>query len=177
MVKVPQRLLNRQVVPPQGKDVASSSTDIRPDTAAELSVAGVNADRRGVSGHGAAEVEDRIELDAAIDAALAASDVDPVTRAHLDEARAAIGAAERRRRLDSFRGQNLAEALFRFAMPTLRHPDVLHAERHRAILEHLAVQLARLPEDKTVREGAAAIRRELHSLAMLRQGRNSLIEG
>jgi hypothetical protein len=176
MVKVPQRLLNGPA-PTQGRDVAASSTDIRRDIATELSVANINPDRRGVSGHAAATIEDGIELDVAIDATLAASDVDPVTRAHLDEARGAIGAIERRRRLDGFEGKNLAEALFRFVMPRLRHPDVLRAERHRAILEDLARELAHLPGDGAVREGAVAIHRELHGLAMLRQGRNSLIEG
>jgi hypothetical protein len=177
MVKVPQRLLNRQASPPQGRDLAPSSTDIRRDITRELSVTGINADRRGVSGHAAAALEDGIELDAAIDATLAASDVDPVTRVHLDDARGAIGAVEQRRRLEGFQGQNLAEALFRFVMPRLRHPDVLHVERHRAILEHLAWQLDRLSTDKTLREGAVAIHRELQGLALLRQGRNSLIEG
>jgi hypothetical protein len=177
MVKVPQRLLNRQIAPRQGKDVAPSSTEIRRDIATELSVTGVNADRRGASGHAAAAADEGIELDAAIDATLAASDVDPVTRARLGEARGAIGAVEHRRGLEGFQGQNLAEALFRFVMPRLRHPDVLHAERHRAILEHLSFELDRLPADKTLHEGAVAIHRELRGLSLLRQGRNSLIEG
>ncbi|MDI4231939.1 hypothetical protein OZ411_03815 [Bradyrhizobium sp. Arg237L] len=177
MVKVPQRLLNRQSAPPQGRDVAPSSTEIRRDIATELSVTSLNADRRGVSGHAAAAADEGIELDAAIEAALAASDVDPVTRAHLGEARGAIGAVEQRRGLAGFEGQNLAEALFRFVMPRLRHPDVLHAERNRAILEHLSFELDRLPADRILHEGAVAIHRELRDLALLRQGRNSLIEG
>lgn len=176
MVKVPQRL-NVQIARPQGRDVAPSSGEIRRDVASELSVAEINADRRGVSGHAAAAVEDGVELDAAIDAALATSDVDPVTRAHLDGARGAIGAVEQRRRLEGFQGESLAEALFRFVMPRLRHPEVLHAERHRAILEQLAWQLVRSPADRVKREGAIAIDRELHRLAILRHGRNSIIEG
>lgn len=177
MVKAPQRLLNRSAFPPQGRDVPPASAEIRRDVSRELSVTNINADRRGVSGHTAGGIDDVIELDAAIDATLAASDIDPVTRARLDEARGAIDAMEQRRLRGGFEGQNLAEALFRFVMPSLRHPDVLRVERHRAILEHLALALERLPLDAAMYEGAIAIHHELNALALLRQGRNSLIEG
>ncbi|WBL81370.1 hypothetical protein I3J27_13430 [Bradyrhizobium xenonodulans] len=176
MVKVPQRLSNGQSAPPQGRDLASSA-DARRDIARELSVTSINADRRGISGHADGAVDEGVELDAAIDAVLAASDVDPVTRAHLDDARGAIGTAAQHQELRGFQGENLAEALFRFVMPRLRHPDVLHAERRRATLELLSQDLDRVPADRILGEGATAIHRELQGLAMLRQGRNSLIEG
>lgn len=177
MAKAPQRLLSRSAFPPQGRDVPPASTELNRDISRELSVTNINADRRGVSGHTAGGIDDVVELDAAIDATLAASDIDPVTRARLDEARGAIDTMGQRRLRGGFEGQNLAEALFRFVMPSLRHPDVLRVERHRAILEHLALALERRPLDTAMCEGAIAIDHELNALALLRQGRNSLIEG
>lgn len=118
-----------------------------------------------------------VELDAAIESMLAAGGVDPVTRVRLSEARRAIADAAREQDPDGFEGASLSKALFRFVMPRLRHPEVLRAERHRALLEGLADGLAQTDDDGIVREGALVIHRELRRLALLRTGRNALVEG
>lgn len=134
------------------------------------------SERGARGGQAGAPPEEGVPLDSAIDAMLAASGVDAVTRVRLSEARRAItegvpGAA------DGFEGQSLSRALFRFVMPRLRHPEVLRAERHRALLEDLADGLAADGGDGVVREGALVVHRELRRLALLRAGRNALVEG
>lgn len=121
--------------------------------------------------------EDGVELEAAIDSMLAAGGVDPITRVRLNEARRAIADSARGEDPDGFEGVSLSRSLFRFVMPRLHHPEVLRAERHRALLEGLADGLAQTDDDGIVREGALVIHRELRRLALLRAGRNALVEG
>ncbi|MDV2987544.1 UNVERIFIED_CONTAM: hypothetical protein Q9R58_24870 [Methylobacteriaceae bacterium AG10] len=136
------------------------------------------SERGARGGQAGAPAEEGVPLDSAIDAMLAAGGVDAVTRVRLSEARRAIsegapGAAA----ADGFEGQSLSRALFRFVMPRLHHPEVLRAERHRALLEDLADGLAADGGDGVVREGALVVHRELRRLALLRAGRNALVEG
>lgn len=117
-----------------------------------------------------------IPVDAAIEAALAAPGVDPVTRIHLDEARGSL-AARRSDDRDGAEDRNLADTLFTFVMPRLQHPEVLGIERQRVILEQLAEELGAEGGDRIVREGALAVYRELRRIALLRQHCSSLVEG
>ncbi|WP_288583733.1 hypothetical protein [uncultured Methylobacterium sp.] len=132
-------------------------------------------DARGDHARGPAE--EGMPLDAAIDAMLAAGGVDAVTRVQLNEARRAIADAAAGPAADGFEGSSLSRALFRVVMPRLHHPEVLRAERHRALLEDLADGLAAEGGDGVVREGALVVHRELRRLALLRAGRNALVEG
>ena len=116
-----------------------------------------------------------VRLDAAIERTLAAPGLDGVTRRHLDEAQTIISRADRP--VAGFAGQNLADALMTFVMPRLRNPQVLQAERHRALLEQLQSDLVGSADDRIVREGGLTIRRELKRLSQLRQNSNSLVEG
>jgi hypothetical protein len=118
-----------------------------------------------------------VRLDAAIERTLASPNVDGVTRRHLDEAQSIISKAERPGATSGFAGRNLVDALMTFVMPTLANPHVLHAERHRALLEQLQSDLAGSADDRLVREGVLIVRRELKRLAQLRKNSNSLVEG
>ncbi|CAO4155327.1 hypothetical protein LPLAFNJD_LOCUS4417 [Methylorubrum aminovorans] len=135
------------------------------------------SDRGARGGQAGAPPEEGVPLDSAIDAMLAAGGVDAVTRVRLSEARRAITEGVPGTTADGFEGQSLSRALFRFVMPRLRHPEVLRAERHRALLEDLADELAADGGDGVVREGALVVHRELRRLALLRAGRNALVEG
>lgn len=135
------------------------------------------SERGARGGHADGLHEEGVPLDSAIDAMLAAGGVDAVTRVRLSEARRAIHEGAAGAAADGFDGQNLSRALFRFVMPRLHHPEVLRAERHRALLEDLADGLAADGGDGVVREGALVVHRELRRLALLRAGRNALVEG
>ncbi|GBU17817.1 MULTISPECIES: hypothetical protein [Methylobacterium] len=157
-----------------GRDPRADGLDPRArlDGAAPLGERG----GRGSEAVGQGPGEEGVELDAAIDAMLAAGGVDAVTRVRLSEARRAIaeaGAGE----AEVFEGASLSRSLFRFVMPRLHHPEVLRGDRHRALLEGLAEGLAAESDDGIVREGALVVHRELRRLAMLRASRNALIEG
>jgi hypothetical protein len=129
---------------------------------------------RGPRGGGAAP-DDGVGLDAAIDGLLVAGGVDAITRVRLSEARRAIVEAGPAQDADGLEGPSLSRSLFRFVMPRLRHPDVLRADRHRALLEGLADGLADAADDGIAREGALVLHRELRRLAMLRTARNALV--
>ena len=118
-----------------------------------------------------------VRLDAAIERTLAAPGLDSVTRRHLDEAQTIISRADRPVGASGFAGRNLVDALMTFVMPRLRNPQVLQAERHRALLEQLQSDLAGSADERLVREGVLTIRRELKRLSQLRQNSNSLVEG
>ena len=121
--------------------------------------------------------DEGVDLDSAIDSMLAAGGVDAITRVRLGEARRAIAGPTQADDADGFEGASLSGALFRFVMPRLHHPDVLRSDRHRALLEGLADGLADAGEDGVVRSGAMVVHRELRRLALLRAGRNALVEG
>ncbi|GLS46841.1 hypothetical protein [Methylobacterium brachythecii] len=124
------------------------------------------------------EGDEGVELDAAIESMLSAGGVDPVTRVRLSEARRAIAA--RGSATEDVGGTAMASlsgALFRYVMPRLHHPEVLRTDSHRLLLEKLADGLAATAEDGVVRDGALVIHRELRRLALLRAGRNALVEG
>ena len=118
-----------------------------------------------------------VRLDAAIERTLATPSLDGVTRRYLDETRTIISRADRPGAAPGFAGRNLVDALMTFVMPRLRNPQVLHAERHRALLEQLQSDLAGSADERLVREGVLTIRRELRRLSQLRQNTNSLVEG
>jgi hypothetical protein len=118
-----------------------------------------------------------VRLDAAIERALTAPGLDGVTRRHLDEAQTIISRADRPDAAPGFASRNLVDALMTFVMPRLRNPHVLHAERHRALLEQLQSDLADSADERLIREGVLTIRRELKRLSQLRQNSNSLVEG
>jgi len=117
-----------------------------------------------------------VPLDAAIEAALATSEVDAVTRVHLREASGWLGSRRSEGR-SAGGARNLSEGLFAFVMPRLDHPEVLGVERQLAILEQLAEDLGAQDGDTVVREGALAVYRELRRLTLLRQHCYSLVEG
>lgn len=148
---------------------------------ARIEAGGAVGERGARSANGSANPqaapEEGVPLDSAIDAMLAAGGVDAVTRLRLAEARRAITDGTAEAGADGFEGQSLSRALFRFVMPRLHHPEVLRGERHRAILEDLAEGLARSGGDGVVRESALVVHRELRRLALLRAGRNALVEG
>ena len=116
-----------------------------------------------------------VRLDAAIERALAAPNIDGVTRTHLDQAQTIASTVDRRGAASA--DGNLVDTLMTFVMPRLRNPDVLQAERHRTLLEQLQSDLVSDAHDNVVREGALTIRRELRRLLQLRQNCNSLVEG
>lgn len=118
-----------------------------------------------------------LPLDLAIEAVLAAENVDAVTRVSLNEMRASIAEVDPRAMLASLYGRNLAHGLLSFVMPRLRHPEVLRAENHDALLERLAGSFSAKSEDSVMREGVFVLQQELRRLTLLRQNRNSLIEG
>ncbi|WP_050735083.1 hypothetical protein [Methylobacterium sp. ARG-1] len=149
----------------------SRSAAYSPGAGTRAGQAGPHGDRRVPS------PEEEVGLDAAIDAMLVAGGVDAITRVRLSEARRAIVETGAERDPDGFDGANLSRALFRFVMPRLRHPDVLRADRHRALLEGLADGLAGTPDDGIAQAGALVIHRELRRLALLRTARNALVEG
>lgn len=117
-----------------------------------------------------------VRLDAAIERALNAPSVDGVTRVQLTEMQGALSDGRGTSAHGGGGPENLTDALMTFVMPRLRHPEVLNAERHRALLERLAESLSG-GGDNVVTEGAFTVRRELKRLALLRQNRNSLVEG
>lgn len=118
-----------------------------------------------------------LPLDLAIEAALASKDVDAVTRISLNEMRASIAEADPRAMLASLYNRNLAQGLLSFVMPRLRHPEVLRAENHDALLERLADIFSARAENSAARAGVFALQQELRRLNLLRRNRNSLIEG
>ncbi|WID99714.1 hypothetical protein QO058_30445 (plasmid) [Bosea vestrisii] len=178
MVKLPRRPIRTDSPPRQGLEDHTPRSDTLPSSGEGSRVNGV---RPGGGDRGRSQLREadpqEMPLDLAIEAALAAQDVDAVTRVHLDEMRASLAQLDPRAALASLYGRNLAAGLLSFVMPRLRHPDVLLAEKHNALLEHLAGTFSAASEDSVVREGVFVIQQELRRLALLRQHRNSLIEG
>jgi hypothetical protein len=156
---------------PDARETALDRSAAVPDLDGRI---GRDPHRQGQPG---APAGDEVALDAAIEGMLAAGGVDPVTRVRLSEARRAIAEGAQGQDPDGFEGPSLSRALFRFVMPRLRHPEVLRADRHRALLEGLADGLAATDDDGIVREGALVVHRELRRLALLRVGRNALVSG
>ncbi|MCK1427223.1 hypothetical protein [Bradyrhizobium sp. 87] len=115
-------------------------------------------------------------LDVAIEAASGAKDIDAVGRVSLNEMRTRIYELEQRAGVASLYGRDIAHDLLSFVMPSLRHPDMLRAERYSIVLEGLVHKLAAAPADPIAGDGIVVLRQGLHWLALLRQNRNSLIE-
>jgi hypothetical protein len=118
-----------------------------------------------------------VRLDAAIEQTLNSPAVDGVTRVSLTELRGALARGEREGGTETGEPGNLRSKLISFVMPRLRHPDVLQAEHHRSLLERLVASLSAAPADNVVGDAALELRRELRRLELLRQQRNSLVEG
>lgn len=103
--------------------------------------------------------------------------VDAITRVSPNEFRARINVVNPRAELVPLDGHNLAQEQLSFVTPRLRYPDVLRAEKHCVLLQGLVDTLAAAPEDLVSRDGVAVLKDELRRLILLRQNRNSLIEG
>jgi hypothetical protein len=178
MVKLPRRPVRTDSPQRQGLDDHTPRSDTAPSRGDGTNVTGV---RPGGGDRGRSQVWEadgqELPLDLAIEAALAAQDVDSVTRVSLDEMRASLAHIDPRAVLASLYGRNLSAGLLSFVMPRLRHPEVLLAENHNALLERLAGTFSASSDDSVVSEGAFVIQQELKRLALLRQHRNSLIEG
>lgn len=176
-MKLPRRPIRTDSPSRQGLDDHTPQSDTLPTSGEGARVNGV---RPGGGDRGRSQIREadaqEMPLDLAIEAALSAQDVDAVTRIHLDEMRASLAQLDPRAALASLYGRNLAAGLLSFVMPRLRHPEVLLAENHNALLEHLAGTFSS-SDDTVVREGVFVIQQELKRLALLRQHRNSLIEG
>ncbi|MCK1516174.1 hypothetical protein IVB22_27325 [Bradyrhizobium sp. 190] len=115
-------------------------------------------------------------LDVAIEAASEAKDIDAVGRVSLNEMRTRIYEIEQPAGVASLYGRDIAHDLLSFVTPSLRHPDMLRAERYSIVLERLVHKLAAAPADSMAGDGIVVLRQGLHWLALLRQNRNSLIE-
>lgn len=181
MARLPRRSPVQTTVPPRSDGGAPplDRDTVLSATGQVSRIEGQAVGERGARGGGqlSLPVEDGVDLDTAIESMLAAGGVDAVTRVRLSEARRAISRQGGPQDGDGFEGASLSGALFRFVMPRLHHPEVLRADRHRALLEGLADGLAEAGEDGTVRESALVVHRELRRLAMLRAARNALVEG
>lgn len=117
-----------------------------------------------------------MSLDVAIEAASEAKDIDAVWRVSLNEMRTRIYEIEQPAGMGSLYGRDIAHDLLSFVTPSLRHPDMLRAERYSMVLERLVHKLAAAPADSMAGDGIVVLRQGLHWLALLRQNRNSLIE-
>lgn len=117
-----------------------------------------------------------MSLDVAIEAASEAKDIDAVWRVSLNEMRTRIYEIEQPAGVGSLYGRDIAHDLLSFVTPSLRHPDMLRAERYSIVLERLVHKLAAAPADSMAGDGIVVLRQGLHWLALLRQNRNSLIE-
>ncbi|MCK1527409.1 hypothetical protein IVB15_06540 [Bradyrhizobium sp. 182] len=117
-----------------------------------------------------------MSLDVAIEAASEAKDIDAVWRVSLNEMRTRIYEIEQPAGVASLYGRDIAHDLLSFVTPSLRHPDMLRAERYSIVLERLVHKLAAAPADSMAGDGIVVLRQGLHWLALLRQNRNSLIE-
>ncbi|MCK1733196.1 hypothetical protein IVA79_04285 [Bradyrhizobium sp. 138] len=117
-----------------------------------------------------------MSLDVAIEAASEAKDIDAVWRVSLNEMRTRICEIEQPAGVGSLYGRDIAHDLLSFVTPSLRHPDMLRAERYSIVLERLVHKLAAAPADSMAGDGIVVLRQGLHWLALLRQNRNSLIE-
>ncbi|WP_407185414.1 hypothetical protein [Bradyrhizobium centrosematis] len=118
-----------------------------------------------------------LTIDDASEAALEVNSVGAISRVALFESETGADEIDPRAILASLYGPSLSRGLLSFVVPRLRHPDVLRADKHGALLERLTRMLEATPEDKTAREGLAILRQELQRLLMLRQNQNSLIKG
>ncbi|MCC8938841.1 hypothetical protein H8A97_28030 [Bradyrhizobium sp. Arg62] len=118
-----------------------------------------------------------LPIDGATEAALEVNSIDAVSRVTFFDRSVEANEIDPRAALASLYGQNLSHGLLSFVVPRLRHPDVLRADKHGALLERLTQTLEAAPDDKTAREGLAILQQELRRLVLLRQNQNSLIKG
>ena len=179
MAKLPRRLAGSNVSPQRPLDdpAPKSAATPRRDNMEITGAGGDKGRAQSFQEKDASQDTDELRLDLAIEAVLSANDIDAVTRVSLNEMRAWINEADPRAVLASLYGRNLTHGLLSFVMPRLRHPEVLRAENHDALLEHLTSTFSAGPEDAVVREGVFVLQQELRRLVLLRQNRNSLIEG
>ncbi|MFB9262265.1 hypothetical protein ACFFWD_03625 [Bradyrhizobium erythrophlei] len=117
-----------------------------------------------------------LPVDATIEAE-EVDDIDAISRINSTETRAQIKEIDPGSALAWLDGPNLARSLLSFVTPRLRHPDVLRAEKHGILLEHLADVLSAAPDDSVSREGIPIVQQQLRRLILLRQNQNSLIKG
>ncbi|MGQ4274893.1 hypothetical protein [Terrihabitans sp. B22-R8] len=179
MVKLPRRPIRPDVPLPAVRDEPSVHMDKNPGRI-DRPVPGI-ADAGGQRARKSADQPPQapgdLPLDLAIEAVLETPGLDGVTRISLDDMRTNLVQVDPRAMLASLYGRNLAHALLNFVMPKLRHPDVLQAGAHAALLERLAERLAGAENDGVRQRGAAIVDEELQRLVLLRQNRNSMIEG
>ncbi|WP_342724028.1 hypothetical protein AAFG07_33825 [Bradyrhizobium sp. B097] len=122
------------------------------------------------------EAQERLAA-STIDNALELKSIDPISRINPTDATEHAGKIETSSALTWLTGPNLAHSLLSFVLPRLRHPDVLRADMHGALLERLTQTLEATPDDKTACECLAILQQELRQLLLLRQNQNSLIKG
>ena len=116
-----------------------------------------------------------LRLDAAVERLLL-EPVDPATRGALERVRAAVQAREVTP--EGLDPPSLVGEVFAYIMPRIADPGVLRLERRRTLLERMAARCAGdADSNPAVRDGLAALRRELQALGTLRGNRDSLIEG
>lgn len=118
-----------------------------------------------------------LPMDPASEAALEVNSIDAVSRITFFESGTGASGVDPRAVLVSLYGHNLSHGLLSFVTPRLRHPDVLRADKHGALLERLTQTLEGAPDDKTACECLAILQQELRRLLLLRQNQNSLIKG
>ncbi|WP_375779014.1 hypothetical protein ACE103_08185 [Bradyrhizobium sp. ma5] len=118
-----------------------------------------------------------LPIDAATEATLEVNSIDALSRVTLFERGAGANEIDPHALLASLYGHNLSHGLLSFVIPRLRHPDVLRADKHGALLERLTQTLEATPNDKTACECLAILQQELQRLLLLRQNQNSLIKG
>ncbi|GLR46020.1 hypothetical protein GCM10007880_65380 [Mesorhizobium amorphae] len=136
-----------------------------------------NSDKKRASRRRETRQTPGMPLEFAISGVPEVSRVDPVARVSSNEMRAPIDVDDPRAELVALYGHNLAREQLSFVTPRLRHPDVLRAEKRCFLLERLVEGLSAAPENWIARDGMAVLKDELLRLILLRQNRNSLIEG
>ncbi|WOH64333.1 hypothetical protein [Bradyrhizobium sp. BWA-3-5] len=163
----------------QGLDVGEHSPVIGPNTpkAKNMGPRGVHADGATKQASWRDEPAQNLPIDPAREAALEVNSIDAVSRVTRFERGDGANEFDPRAVLAALYGHNLSHGLLSFVIPRLRHPDVLRADRHCALLERLTQTLEATPDDNTACECLAILQQELRRLLLLRHNQNSLIKG
>ncbi|UGA42057.1 MULTISPECIES: hypothetical protein [Bradyrhizobium] len=163
----------------QGYDAGEHASVNGPTTpkADHIEVAGAHADGATKQASWRDASAQDLTIDPASEAALEVGPIDAISRVTLFERAAGANEIDPRAVLASLYGHNLSQGLLSFVIPRLRHPDVLRADRHGALLERLTQTLESTPDDKTAGECLAILQQELRRFLLLRQNQNSLIKG
>ncbi|MDD1521627.1 MULTISPECIES: hypothetical protein [Bradyrhizobium] len=163
----------------QGLDAGQHAPVIgsSPSRGDKLELEGAHADSGAKRASWRDTVSHDLPIDVASEATLEVSSVGAISRVTLFESEAGANELDPRAVLALLYGPNLSRGLLSFVVPRLRHPDVLRADKHGALLERLTRTLEATPDDNTARECLVILQQELQRLLMLRQNQNSLIKG